>query len=137
MKFQFTVGDEEYIIWTWKGDYVNLGAGAETGLYREGIGEHWFTAKDEGMRLPMTLTLTDKQGNQYFDYRPSENQWRITGFDPSHPDMESNELTATTTIDFTGHDEMWGSFIKKWDPEIRESSPWHLDPTNHTATLRW
>lgn len=35
---------ETYIIWAWKGDYINLGAGAETGIYKKGIGNHYFTA---------------------------------------------------------------------------------------------
>ena len=25
---------EEFIIWSWKGDYMNLGAGTETGIYQ-------------------------------------------------------------------------------------------------------
>ncbi len=32
-KFQFTSGDREYMFWEWKGDYLNLGAGAELGIY--------------------------------------------------------------------------------------------------------
>ena len=28
-KFPFTYNGKEYIIWMWKGDYINLGAGAE------------------------------------------------------------------------------------------------------------
>lgn len=30
---------EEFIIWSWKGDYMNLGAGAETGIYQVKDGE--------------------------------------------------------------------------------------------------
>ncbi|MCI8509517.1 MAG: DUF4474 domain-containing protein, partial [Lachnospiraceae bacterium] len=29
-KYPITVDGEEYCIWMWKGDYLNLGAGAET-----------------------------------------------------------------------------------------------------------
>ena len=32
-KFDFTYGDQEYIFWMWRGDYLNLGAGAEIGFY--------------------------------------------------------------------------------------------------------
>ena len=31
-KFDFTMNGTEYIIWAWKGDYLNLGAGAEIGI---------------------------------------------------------------------------------------------------------
>ena len=30
---------EEFIIWSWKGDYMNLGAGTETGIYQVKDGE--------------------------------------------------------------------------------------------------
>ena len=32
-KFEFTSGGKRYIFWTWKGNYLNLGAGAEMGFY--------------------------------------------------------------------------------------------------------
>ena len=36
-KFPFTYNGKEYIIWMWKGDYINLGAGAELGIYTGGV----------------------------------------------------------------------------------------------------
>ncbi len=33
-KFEFTSQGQRYIFWTWKGHYLNLGAGAEMGFYR-------------------------------------------------------------------------------------------------------
>lgn len=32
-KYSVTVDGEQYCIWMWKGEYLNLGAGAETGTY--------------------------------------------------------------------------------------------------------
>lgn len=42
-KFQFSDDDgNDYNLWAWKGDYLNLGAGAEMGIYkRMGDTEHW------------------------------------------------------------------------------------------------
>lgn len=37
--FVFIYEGEEFIIWSWKGDYMNLGAGAETGIYQVKDGE--------------------------------------------------------------------------------------------------
>jgi RHS repeat-associated protein len=34
-KFRFTSGGQEYVLWAWKGDYLNLGAGAEMGIYKQ------------------------------------------------------------------------------------------------------
>lgn len=33
-KFEFSSGERDYIFWAWKGDYLNLGAGAELGIYQ-------------------------------------------------------------------------------------------------------
>lgn len=31
--FDFSYNGENYAVWAWKGDYLNLGAGAELGIY--------------------------------------------------------------------------------------------------------
>jgi hypothetical protein len=70
-------------------------------IYRQSIIDgHFLPAKDRAM--PMTLTLTDSAGNQYFDYQPQENQWWITAFDPSPQNVRAENLISTTTIDRTG-----------------------------------
>jgi RHS repeat-associated protein len=33
--FQFSCGENNYRFWAWKGDYINLGAGAELGIYQQ------------------------------------------------------------------------------------------------------
>jgi hypothetical protein len=66
-KFQFSSGCVEYMIWAWKGDYLNLGAGAELGIYSNKSGifcdvdvtiphdDHWLV--DTNLAMHMTLTL--------------------------------------------------------------------------------
>jgi hypothetical protein len=73
-KFDFVVDGVTYTIWAWKGDYINLGAGAETGVYKQGIGSHRFTAPEFAM--PMTLKLENvKTGETYYDWKPEEKKW--------------------------------------------------------------
>lgn len=74
--FKFTYGNRDYIFWAWKGDYLNLGAGAELGIYsnQSGVGghgsitcpfsDHWLV--DTNLAMKMTLTLNDTNGNQLF-----------------------------------------------------------------------
>lgn len=64
-KYPVTVGDEEYCIWMWKGDYLNMGAGAETGIYKGGE-LFWDVSVEDA--LPMTLTLYDKNGDTVVIY---------------------------------------------------------------------
>jgi hypothetical protein len=132
-KYEFTVDGRQYIIWAWKGDYINLGAGAETGIYRDLVAGHWETAPEAA--LPMTLTLQDKSGNVYFDYRPSEDQWWVNGFDPSHQNAHHEDLTSITTIDFSSEPAMWDAFYRQYSRERK--SDWTFDVVAHKATLRW
>ena len=51
---------KNYILWAWKGDYLNLGAGAELGIYYGGKDINSFWKVDKSLAMPMTLTLKHK-----------------------------------------------------------------------------
>ena len=55
---------KEYIIWAWKGDYLNLGAGAEIGIYVDNkktfLGaKHWDVDKALEQKGKLELYHTD------------------------------------------------------------------------------
>ena len=114
-KFPFKVGDEEYIVWLWKGDYLNLGAGAETGIYKGGE-PLWKCDTEDAM--PMTLRLEDTCGNVIYDWQPDENKWWCTGFNPAYEDYNVKDLISIGTIDFSQHTYMWENFKKACKKEI-------------------
>ena len=131
-RYTFNVGEKTYAIWMWKGDYINLGAGAEAGIYEyAGLG-HWFTATD--MAMPMELSLTYK-GDELYHYTPDEKQWWITGFDPSHQNVQKDEVTATVTLDFSAYEDnsMWEGFLKSVENDER----WNIDYANKAASIKW
>ena len=132
-KFPFKAGDEEYIVWLWKGDYLNLGAGAETGVYSGGE-PHWIA--DESLAMPMTLSLQDKQGNKIFEYKPNENTWWCTGFNPQVQDAQATNLIAIGSIDFSGKKELWDSFYKKYRKYQKEVK-WTFDTEKKIAYFKW
>ena len=83
--FEFTNDGQDYRFWAWKGDYLNLGAGAELGLYKRltvfgNQTDHWLV--DTNLALPMTLKLNDNKGNLIASYNLSETQWWITAWNP-------------------------------------------------------
>ena len=113
--FTFTGADgEKYILWAWKGDYVNLGAGCEMGIYHECINApnsktlHWETATQYAM--PMTISLSYTNGETIFDYSPAKDQWWINGFSPNDPNVQAADLTVTATVIFSNTD-LWLSLI--------------------------
>lgn len=129
--FEFDVNGVTHVVWVWKGDYVNLGAGAEGAIYIQGIGQHFFTAPELAMPMQLTLTSSDKT-IQYFDYYPSDNQWWITGFNPQFQDVYAHEMIMTLTINFSSRPDLFEGFQNRYDNDI---SPWTFN--GETATLVW
>ena len=126
-KFGFTVGSTEYILWTWRGDYLNLGAGAEIGFYQRpsamaqdpnGL-DHYFVWPNSA--IPMQLYLYNYNGSSnitnIFSWRPTETQWWITGFNPEYVDnVNVNTQVMVGCVDFSkytdvnGENEMYDKF---------------------------
>lgn len=121
-KYEFSTSSGEYIVWIWKGDYLNLGAGAEIGIYKGG-GPWWGCDIEDAM--PMTLRVEDKEGNLIIDWKPTERNWWCTGFnpDPKYQNMQQQNLTVYGSIDFSKHLDMWDAFYEKWNGW----SPWILN----------
>lgn len=113
-KFEFSHNRKQYIFWAWKGDYLNLGAGAELGIYYGG-GPLWLV--DKSLAMPMSLTLKYK-GRTIISY--SANTWWITGFNPEEQDAIASKLTAIFIINFSGNLSMYNSFKRAW----RNTSGW-------------
>ena len=134
-KYQFSYDNEDYIIWVWKGDYLNLGAGAEMGIYRRaGETNHWIV--DHNLEMPMTLKLYNGI-DEVFTYSPTEEQWWITGFNPYIQNVNANDLTAIYTIDFSDFEDLYESFIKS-DDYLRNKSKWHISEENkYILTFTW
>ena len=120
-KFSFTTADgTHYMLWLWKGDYINLGAGAEAGIYKKSIiPGHYLTSTENSMRMSMRIT-DHNTGEVIADYSPEEYQWWITSFNPQHQNVQSSDLDVTFVLDFSNLDEsMWEAFSGKYADEER------------------
>jgi RHS repeat-associated protein len=131
-KFPVTSNGEEYCIWMWKGDYVNLGAGAETGIYKKGE-PHWEVSVDDA--LPMMLALYDKAGNTILVYDPADPQWWITGFDPmiQGEDAGAGNLTVIGSIDLSSNTDLWDALKDRY----AKNKSFCFDEENHTLYYNW
>ena len=106
----FRYNNENYILWAWKGDYLNLGAGAELGLYYGGKDENSFWKIDKSLAMPMTLTLTHRINGTIVNNWKNTTWW-ITAFNPNFTNVYAADLTAYYTVEFTNQD-MFNEFIK-------------------------
>jgi len=105
-KFRFKIDNKEYIVWTWKGNYLNLGSGAEIGIYQN---PHYI--KNTGVvqwdsvsfRLPMTLNLYNYNSvsdiENVFTWAPVEKQWWITGFNPKAIYPNAGKMVSLGTME--------------------------------------
>lgn len=133
-KHSFEVTDaqgntETYTIWMWKGEYLNLGAGGECGLY---TGSHWWKAAAVDDAVPMTLYIDYGDGtrSQWADWT-----WWITSFNPYKQDVEVNDITITGTIDFSYvSDEVWEAFEEKYN---KNGSPFSFYDDSRIVTYTW
>ena len=129
-KFVFTDGKMDYVLWVWRGDYLNLGAGAEMGIYKRSAEmtksiqqseklsslDQYFT--DYDLSMPMSLYLYDYTQNQdktieinnLISWEPETDQWWITGFNPStvgKADVKKQVMIGS--VDFSQYTDSTGS----------------------------
>lgn len=135
-------GKADYVLWGWKGDYWELGAGGELGIYRRlGKTDNWYV--DHKLAIDMTLKVEySKNGKNgwttIIDWNPSsyysngttkdKKQWWITGFDPAYLNKVTSveQLRVTYTVKFVtmGYS---GSF----DEKLRKAFKDALVDTQH------
>ena len=128
---------KEYVIWAWKGDYINLGAGAELGIYEESIiPGHFLSATDDSMPMTLKLEMKNSDGDYetLFFHTPEELQWWINGFDTSknQKPVQADDLKVTVTVDFSENKQLFEGFSK--DEDVIKGG-WTFDGTK--ATLVW
>ena len=139
-KFAFKGSDGvDYMLWAWKGDYLNLGAGAEMGIYKrlEVLGnktEHYLV--DQKLSMHMTLTLK-YHGETIINWDPAKDKnykddkvWWVTGFNPNYTEVKASELIAIYTVTFNT-EQMYNDFKKAW----KDSPRWCFNEETKTATF--
>ena len=102
-------GKEDYILWGWKGDYYELGAGGELGIYRrvQNSDDLWYVDKNYSIYMEMSVkryssTIIDWKPLEYYKNTNNDNkyQWWITGFNPNYHYTSKHDLKITYRIKF-------------------------------------
>ena len=127
----FTYNNENYIFWAWKGDYINLGAGAELGIYYGGLEKdfsHWKV--DKSLVMSMSLNLSHKtHGNIVKNWNNNGKEtWWINAFAPKYKKVKAQDLTANFIVEFKDKN-MFNEFAKT------ERKGWTYDKNKNIATL--
>ena len=144
--FEFSSGEENYRLWAWKGDYLNLGAGAEMGIYKqlEIVGydtPQWLVDRDLSMH--MTLDLEYK-GETIISWDPKKDKnydwnkvWWVTGFNPYVTNVKAKDLTATYSVTFNNQ-TMYNDFYNKFGlSKIDKDTRWSFNSETNTAMFKF
>jgi len=133
-KTMFNYNGQNYILWAWKGDYINLGAGAELGIYYGGKDKdsHWKV--NTSLSMPMTLTLVHKSKGTVVN-NWSDTTWWITAFNPDKKfkKVDANDLIAYYTAKFTDS----GMFSAFYISSDRVSEGWNCKNSTQTCDLKF
>jgi len=136
-QFKFTCNGQDFVFWAWRGDYLNLGAGAELGIYqRYQDSEHWDV--DQDLAMPMSMRLIDIHGNQILGRYPEDPQWWITGFNSNELLMDAKEMIAIYTISMGDQQDMfWAFYVKYFNPQtgMARDTRLVLNPFTQMVTL--
>ena len=147
-KFEFSCNGEDYVIWAWRGDYLNLGSGAEIGIYTNPhrleipytpIGmDHWEV--DKSCALSMKLYLYNYYSSTDIDnifcWEPEEPQWWITGFNPDFDKPKVEDMISIGVIDFEEDMEMYNAL--KISVRGKNKKKYLIfDEDGHTVWFMW
>ncbi len=137
----------DYIIWAWAGNYLNLGAGLELGVYKlDGIfNGRPFYVVDKTMALDFEIHLirndyeTDNIIINHWNSN-QEKQWWITGFNSNHQWVDIDNLVAIYKIEFHNISETMTSFWSAFDYAIQRDAyrgeiKWERDREQFTYSL--
>ena len=126
----------KYVIWAWKGDYLNLGAGCEVGFYNTyGSTKHYFFVKKIFTELEMRYN-----GNLINNYRPPKSKgekvghsWWITTFNAG---MQNNVNPSKIGFRCVADLSVLKAYARKaLERRLEKSKRWNVE--GNKATLKW
>ena len=136
-EFPFEYDHKSYVVWMWKGEYWNMGDGAEIEFLRQDVplakAGPWWKADPSDPNLPkLTETLSDKS-SPIASFAPDRAQvwtgsWNENKFDPV------SDLKVRATAAF-GNAEMFKAFKKTEEDVV--GNPWHFNSDTKTATINY
>ena len=132
----------DYILWAWKGDYYNLGAGCELGIYERVVDDDyglvWRCATTKAFNCNLKLEFNE---NPIINWNNEGNKhWWFTGFNSNYQFpllWNIDDLTATFEVTFNNfnsqgeNDKFYNEFYDRYSRNHNNSSlDWKYWSTN-------
>jgi RHS repeat-associated protein len=107
--FDFKANGKDYVVWCWKADYWNLGAGAEIGIYwqndpaRAALG--FYDVDPDNLKVKVNMKVV-YDGKQTYTFTLQQTNWWITLFAPEAGqrirDLSKLQVYQAVTFDCIG-----------------------------------
>ena len=74
-----------------------------------------------------------------FSWRPTDDQWWITGFNPEYKDEEADAKNQVMigSVDFSGNENMYAKFKERYSDDIDFNKFLVFDDTNKVIWICW
>ena len=144
-KFPFEYNGTSYVAWMWKGQYINMGYGAEVGFYSQKVplieaGPLW-NSDSEDHNLPLMSVSLDYKDSKVASFAPAKPQvwvgaWnpKMGSWDPANADANAADLHARVAVTFPNAD-VYDAFRNS--TSVSGGSDWTFDQTTRTATINY
>ena len=138
-RYKFTTGTGEnikyFVIWIWKGDYWNLGAGAEIGIYVAKTQEQYdnnFYEVDENLVLDVNMDIKYRTLSGLLPItlnNLTQRNWWVCSFSPAiqHPNVNWIDVNVKANfVDNGGYDAdlLMTAFYEKGNTAMNEERDW-------------
>lgn len=130
-KYEFSTSDNDYVIWIWKGDYWNLGAGAEIGIYtatesddsQDNEKNEVFYQIDKNNTLHVEMTVKYRYLGLFEDTLNvlKDDNWWVCSFTPKIQMPQIRWLSVALKVRFN-NDYLMKPFYDEWK-ELENTSP--------------
>ncbi len=144
MRYPFVVdgtpNDTFYIIWCWKGEYWNLGAGAEIGIYYNEDSvqaeQGYYKIEPENLKLNILMNvdyLNEKNVLEHLTTNFSQTNWWVTSFTPRIQRPVLSKLQVALEVNFApsvsyqnSAATLWNSFYSTWNLKVNTGEEQNL-----------
>ena len=132
-RFPFVANNQVYVVWCWKGDYWNLGAGAEIGVYYtddivQAI-KGYFEIDSENLLLDVKMNVyyTEDNVERQITTNFTQRNWWVTSFTPSIHRPKADDIRVALNVSFVSnnvHPNLIQPFYETW---VSQPDEWDLD----------
>jgi hypothetical protein len=133
---EFKIAKTYWRIEAWKGNYMNMGVGAEIGIYYNTSGGKHYKAAESGDQATMYFTL--KHGSELLFSRGPMRHWWLTGFRPGIGTISKSELAYEGYARFSDLAQA-KAFGNQGNLKKRQGNLniWQSNPNSKTVEINW